>query len=404
VLALDLTTGAVKWGNKVYPYDAWNGSCSTSDQTYCPDPEGPDYDFASGPNLIGNIVGVGQKTGVYYALNADTGATVWATSIGPGSGEGGIVWGTASDGTHIYAGIANAARAPYSLVPTGQHLTWGSWTALDVKTGRILWQTPDPTVGARDSGSLSVANGVLYAGSFDSAGHMYAMSAATGQILWSYASGGSVLGAPAIVNGTLYWGSGYRRSNTGNNKLYAFRPASAPVVNIKTPTQNMATNSPARFTASASTACTSGIASMQIFTAGTTPAFSTTSASLNTQLALAPGVYNGVVRTTDNCGGSSSTAVTVNVVNCPPPGKAGIRFCAPGNGGTLTSPFQVTGSANISGNSGLQLMVDGLPSGSSNPSVLSQLVRLPPGSHVLTLKGMSGAGHKYAATETVTVK
>ena len=36
--------------------------------------------------------------------------------------------------------------------------------------------------------------------------------------------GGSVLDSPAIVNGTLFWGSGYRRirPGKGNNKLYAF--------------------------------------------------------------------------------------------------------------------------------------------------------------------------------------
>jgi polyvinyl alcohol dehydrogenase (cytochrome) len=44
---------------------------------------------------------------------------------------------------------------------------------------------------------------------------------ATGAIDWSYASGGSVVAGAAIVNGTVYWGSGYY-VGTGNNKLYAF--------------------------------------------------------------------------------------------------------------------------------------------------------------------------------------
>ena len=71
-------------------------------------------------------------------------------------------------------------------------------------------------------GSLSVANGVVYAGSY--AGGMYALMADTGAILWSFASGGSVLAGPAIVDGTVFWGSGYRkiRPGIGNNKLYAF--------------------------------------------------------------------------------------------------------------------------------------------------------------------------------------
>jgi polyvinyl alcohol dehydrogenase (cytochrome) len=53
---------------------------------------------------------------------------------------------------------------------------------------------------------------------------MYALDAETGETLWSYMSGGSVNSAPSIVDGTLYWGSGYSRFDLGtaNNKLFAF--------------------------------------------------------------------------------------------------------------------------------------------------------------------------------------
>ena len=53
---------------------------------------------------------------------------------------------------------------------------------------------------------------------------MYALNAATGALLWSFASGGSCLSGAAISNGTLYWGSGYSNfgAGTANNKLYAF--------------------------------------------------------------------------------------------------------------------------------------------------------------------------------------
>lgn len=314
------------------------------------------------------------------------------------------MWGTATDGTRIYAGQADSPRKPYRVVPTGQQLTWGSWSALDAQTGKLLWQTADPTLGARDSGSVSVANGVLYAGSLDAAGHMYALNTATGQILWSFASGGSVLDAPSIVNGVLYWGSGYRRGHTGNNKVYAFQPVSAPVVNVKTPTQNMASNSPVRFSAAASTPCSGGIASTQIFTGGTTPVFSTTSATFSTSIALSPGVYNVIVQTADICGGTGDAYVTVNVVNCPPPtGKKGIRFCAPATS-TPSSPFQVTGSANLTGRTTMQLFVDGQVNASSNGNVFSQLIRLPSGSHVLNLKAVSSSGKSYSMARTVTVQ
>ena len=53
---------------------------------------------------------------------------------------------------------------------------------------------------------------------------MYALDAATGAMLWSFASGGSCLSGAAISNGTVYWGSGYSNFGFGtpNNKLYAF--------------------------------------------------------------------------------------------------------------------------------------------------------------------------------------
>jgi polyvinyl alcohol dehydrogenase (cytochrome) len=404
-LALDLTTGAVKWGKKLYGYDAFNSACKTAGSVNCPVPTGPDFDFGSGPNLIGNILGLGQKSGIYYALNPDTGALVWATVVGPGGASGGIVWGTATDGKRIYAGIGNKNAIAYPVFPTGANITWGSWTALDVATGKIIWQTPDPTPGTRDSGSLSIANGVLYAGSLDTAGHMYALNASTGQILWSFASGGSILGAPAIVDGTLYWGSGYSRSATGNNKLYAFGTSSNPVVNVSTPYQNMASNSPVRFTASMSTTCSTGVQYMRIYTSNSDSPFLTHTSSFNTTVSLSPGIYNTVVQSKDNCGRVAKTYVTINVVNCPPPsGASAVHFCAPGSGASVSSAFQVTGSSNLSGSTTTRLYVDGKSFASVKGNVFSQLIQLPTGSHRLTLQAVDSAGALYSSTRNITVQ
>ena len=90
-LALNLSTGAIEWSRSLYGYDAWNAACEagSDDPSRCPDPEGPDYDLSgSGPNIVGNIVGFSQKSGVYWALNASTGATEWSETIGPGRPAG----------------------------------------------------------------------------------------------------------------------------------------------------------------------------------------------------------------------------------------------------------------------------------------------------------------------------
>ncbi len=55
---------------------------------------------------------------------------------------------------------------------------------------------------------------------------MFALNAATGNVLWSFAAGSSVNAGASIVNGMVYWGSGYAHLGipgfTGNRKFYAF--------------------------------------------------------------------------------------------------------------------------------------------------------------------------------------
>jgi polyvinyl alcohol dehydrogenase (cytochrome) len=220
-MALDPKTGAIKWAHTLWGYDAWTVACTTGGSN-CPSPAGPDYDFGDGPNVLGNLIGFGQKSGIYWALDPGSGNIVWATSVGPGGTLGGIEWGTATDGSRVYAAIGNNGMTSYTLANGGPTISWGSWAALDAQTGSILWQIADPTPGAIDVGSVSVANGVLYTDSYS--GYVYAIDAATGEILWSFNTGGSVIDGPSIVNGVLYWGSGFAHipPGTPNNKVFAF--------------------------------------------------------------------------------------------------------------------------------------------------------------------------------------
>jgi polyvinyl alcohol dehydrogenase (cytochrome) len=225
-LALDLHTGAIRWSKQMQGSDIWTVACINAVAgTTCPSPAGPDFDLGgSGPNLLPNLLALGQKSGVLWGLDPSTGAVRWGSQVGPGSTLGGIEWGTASDGDRIFAAIANSLHVSYQLAKDGPSISWGSWGAINPRTGKIEWQTADPTPGAIDPGAMSVANGVVYAGSFS--GNMYAMNSATGKILWSFDSGGAVVGGPSIAGGMVYWGSGYShiKPGKGNNKLYAFAP------------------------------------------------------------------------------------------------------------------------------------------------------------------------------------
>ncbi|MEH2373744.1 outer membrane protein assembly factor BamB family protein [Nostoc sp.] len=234
IMALDLDTGAIKWSNKLEGYDTWNVACQFGLARNCPDPKGEDYDFAQGPMLFTvknagqrrDLIGAGQKSGVFWALDRDNGQVVWSQIVGPGGTTGGIQWGSATDGQQIYVAISNAQSQEYKLQPSGKTTKGGSWSALDAATGKIIWQIADPA-GAKDQAPMTVANGVVYAGSLASgqdSNNMYALDAKTGKILWDFNSGGSVVAGAAVVNGTVYWGSGYSHYGLGvfNNKLYAF--------------------------------------------------------------------------------------------------------------------------------------------------------------------------------------
>lgn len=236
VLALDLQTGKPKWAHRLNSADAWFVDCLLK-LPGCQLPGSPDFDFGSGANLISTsvdgqplqLVGAGQKSGVYWGLDPDTGDTRWATQVGPGSFLGGIMWGPASDGQRVYVAVSNVTRQSFVLAGNnGQSWNGGSVAALDVATGKFVWQVPQLGSSAYDkklpstiSPPLTIANGVLFAGSAD--GTMAALDAASGKTLWQFASDGSVMSGPSVVDGWVYWGAGYAHLGLkGGKTLYAF--------------------------------------------------------------------------------------------------------------------------------------------------------------------------------------
>jgi len=82
--------------------------------------------------------------------------------------------------------------------------------ALSATTGALLWSY---TTGGHVWSSPSVANGVVYVGSDNT--NLYALNASTGALLWSYTTGGQVyMSSPAVANGVVYMVAGA--------KTYAF--------------------------------------------------------------------------------------------------------------------------------------------------------------------------------------
>jgi polyvinyl alcohol dehydrogenase (cytochrome) len=231
LVAINAVTGVIRWAKGQSGFDTWTVACRSGAGPNCPTNVGPDADFGSGMQLFtikapGHakelVVGAGQKSGVYWEADAVTGDILWGTQVGPGGAQGGIQWGSATDGKRIYVAEADSDNLSYTPAGSTGTITSGSFAALDPVTGDIVWQTPDPS-GGIDVGQVSAADGVVYAGS--STGHMYALNGATGHILWDFLGQGSSIAGPAIVNGVVYWGNGYARlgsTGTASTTFYAF--------------------------------------------------------------------------------------------------------------------------------------------------------------------------------------
>jgi polyvinyl alcohol dehydrogenase (cytochrome) len=232
VMAFALDTGRILWVRQLLPDDVWIPGCPPgSTAGNCPERIGPDYDVGASPVLTTapggrRLLISAQKSGQLWAHDPDRdGALVWKadppgpTPAGP---EGEMVWGVATDGRRVYAG-----------------LTSGGIAAHDAATGARVWMTPiAPAPGRRTghSGAVSAIPGVVFSAGWD--GVVRALSAENGRVLWEQDTirdvetvnrvpgrGGS-MGAPGptIAGGMVFVGSGYIgvRSGTPGNVVLAF--------------------------------------------------------------------------------------------------------------------------------------------------------------------------------------
>lgn len=150
------------------------------------------------------------------------------SEAGPGSIQGGGTWGAATDKKMVYTNIGNADGKNFTLKPSNNITIGGGWVAMNPHSGKIIWSTASPT-GAASPSPVSVANGVLFAGSPNPQGSIYAMDTGSGKILWSYDTGATVYGGMSISNGCIYVGSGYKvnlgfinPTFTAGTSLFAF--------------------------------------------------------------------------------------------------------------------------------------------------------------------------------------
>ncbi|XP_027353565.1 uncharacterized protein LOC113863957 [Abrus precatorius] len=175
-----------------------------------------------------DIVVAVQKSGFSWALNRDNGKLSWVTAAGPGGFGGGGTWGAATDEKNVYTNIVNSDNKNFTLKPSNKNITTGGWVAMEVGNGKILWSIANPT-NATTNGPVTVANGIIFVGSTDIEGFIYAINGNTGDIVWSYKTGSTVFGGMSVSDGCIYLGNGYKigfglltGNYTAGTSLYAF--------------------------------------------------------------------------------------------------------------------------------------------------------------------------------------
>ena len=130
------------------------------------------------PAVSGGMVYVGSNTGFIVALNASTGAEVWAKGT-----AGAIESSPAVAGGIVYAGSDDDILY-----------------ALNARTGAVVW-TAGP-IGDFVQTAPLVSGGIVYWGTRN--GSVYAVNAKTGVTVWTVSLGGQIGRSFALANGQLF--------------------------------------------------------------------------------------------------------------------------------------------------------------------------------------------------------
>jgi polyvinyl alcohol dehydrogenase (cytochrome) len=244
ILSLSLGNGNVNWATKLQGYDAWTVPCNFfAPRPYCPQPNGPDYDFAQGAMTWSakvdgkntDLVGAAGKSGIFWALDRDTGQVVWANEDGTGDLFGGSQWGSATNGKMIVVpNTVPMSDAVKDALPAGAESCTesGYWRGIDAGTGITDWFSCGPVGGeGRVISPVSISQDVAFAGSLEAGtANMVVLDLSDGSQIRTFpkdgvANGFSSNSAPSIVDGSIYWTSGFggfMDDVVGNDKVYAF--------------------------------------------------------------------------------------------------------------------------------------------------------------------------------------
>ena len=156
---------------------------------------------------------VGQLKGRFYAVDTETGKTIWdhqtdhCSAASPAYSEG-----------VVYA----AFLAPVPC-PKGEQGTQGFVAAWDAASGKELWRRQLAPVES----SPLVMNGIVYVGTWDH--FVYALDAKTGKVRWQVETDGQIVSSAAWVDAEQAGGAPAIVIGTNGGSLYALDAASGKI-------------------------------------------------------------------------------------------------------------------------------------------------------------------------------
>ncbi len=181
------TTGCITLHDGVLYLPTYNGSLYAIDagsgQTLWTNSDAPSGYWDSSPVYVEGMLYICGDDGVARAINASTGATEWERAL--------------TEGVRY---IAATPAFGYERLFFADQVD--SFHCLNAFDGSTVW-----SVNGVQHGSTGLADGVAFFGQgADRAnGQVNALDCATGQLLWSYQTGGTeIFSSPAITDGVVY--------------------------------------------------------------------------------------------------------------------------------------------------------------------------------------------------------
>ena len=141
------------------------------------------------PVLQGHTLYLLDDDGSAKGIDAGTGHKLWETKLGTLAAASPAVG--AAQGLIFFPILSDHGHAPGG----------GSFVALSMSTGRVVWSHPVPA--GTESSPLVSGNSVYFG---DQSGTVYSLNATNGHVNWTYHAAAAVKGGPALAYGWLFFG------------------------------------------------------------------------------------------------------------------------------------------------------------------------------------------------------